>query len=44
MIQKVGSDRVLYMIEAKEWFDQAAISQSDRAKIGRANAQKLFRL
>ena len=52
VIQEVGSDRVLYsvdypledMIEAKEWFDQAAISETDRARIGRANAQKLFRL
>jgi len=32
------------VIEAKEWFDQAAISDSDRAKIARGNAQKLFRL
>jgi 2,3-dihydroxybenzoate decarboxylase len=31
------------VIEAKEWFDQAAISDSDRAKIARGNAQKLFR-
>jgi hypothetical protein len=32
------------MIEAKEWFDQAAISEHDHAKIGRTNAQRLFRL
>jgi len=32
------------MIDAKEWFDHAEISESDRAKIGRSNAQKLFRL
>jgi gamma-resorcylate decarboxylase len=49
---EVGADRVLYsvdypfedVVEAKEWFDQAAISEPDRLKIGRTNAQKLFRL
>jgi predicted TIM-barrel fold metal-dependent hydrolase len=52
VILEVGADRVMYsvdypfedVIEAKEWFDQAAISDSDRAKIARGNAQKLFRL
>ena len=47
---EVGADRVLYSVdypfedmnEAKDWFDQAAISESDRAKIGRDNAWKLF--
>jgi len=51
VILEVGADRILYsvdypfedMVEAKEWFDQAAISDSDRMKIGRTNAQKLFR-
>lgn len=49
---EVGADRVLYSVdypyedvtEAAIWFDSVAISESDRVKIGRANAQKLFRL
>jgi predicted TIM-barrel fold metal-dependent hydrolase len=49
---EVGADHVLYsvdypfedVVEAKDWFDQAAISEPDRLKIARANAQKLFRL
>jgi len=49
---EVGVDRVLYsvdypfedMVEAKDWFDQAPISETDRLKIARTNAQKLFRL
>jgi 2,3-dihydroxybenzoate decarboxylase len=49
---EVGADRVLYsvdypfedMIEAKDWFDQASISDSDRMKIAHGNAQKLFHL
>lgn len=52
VILEVGADRVLYsvdypfedVVEAKEWFDQAAISDFDRVKIARGNAQKLFRL
>ena len=44
MILEVGADRILYsvdyayedVVEAKEWFDQAAISESDRLKIARA--------
>ena len=52
VILEVGADRVLYsvdypfedMIEAKDWFDQAPISDSDRMKIARDNAQKLFHL
>ena len=51
MILEVGADRILYsvdypyedVIEAKEWFDQVAISDSDRRKIARTNAEKLFR-
>jgi len=50
VMSEVGSDRVLYsvdypledMIEARDWFDQASVSEADRRKIGRANAQKLF--
>ncbi len=49
---EVGADRVLYsvdypfedMAEAAAWFDQAAISEPDRLKIARNNAQKLFHL
>ena len=51
VILEVGADRVLYsvdypyedVVEAKDWFDQVAISDSDRQKIVRINAQKLFR-
>jgi gamma-resorcylate decarboxylase len=47
---EVGADRVLYsvdypfedIVEAAEWFDHAAISEPDRIKIARSNAQKLF--
>ena len=31
-------------VQAKEWFDQVAISDSDRVKIARSNAQRLFHL
>lgn len=52
VISKVGSDHVMYsadypfedMVEAKSWFGGAPLSQSDRAKIARGNAEKLFRL
>jgi gamma-resorcylate decarboxylase len=52
VILEVGADRVLYsvdypfedVVEAKEWFDQVAISDSDRVKIARSNAQRLFDL
>jgi len=52
VILEVGVDRILYsvdypyedVVEAKEWLDQAAISDSDRMKIARTNAQKLLRL
>jgi 2,3-dihydroxybenzoate decarboxylase len=52
VILEVGSDRVLYsvdypyedVVQAKEWFDQAAISEHDRVKIARTNASSLFRL
>lgn len=52
VILEVGADRVLYsvdypfedMIEARDWFDQVPISDSDRMKIARDNAQKLFHL
>jgi predicted TIM-barrel fold metal-dependent hydrolase len=49
---EVGSDRILFSvdypfedaIEASNWFDEASISETDRLKIGRTNAQKLFKL
>jgi 2,3-dihydroxybenzoate decarboxylase len=49
---EVGADRVMYSVdypfedvgEAKDWFDQVAISETERLKIARGNAQKLFRL
>ena len=52
VILEVGADRVLYsvdypfedMIEARDWFDQASIGDSDRMKIASGNAQKLFHL
>jgi gamma-resorcylate decarboxylase len=52
VILEVGTDRILYsvdypyedVVEAKDWFDQIAISDSDRQKIARTNAQKLFRV
>jgi predicted TIM-barrel fold metal-dependent hydrolase len=52
VILEVGADRILYsvdypyedVVEAREWFDQASISESDRMKIARTNAQKLFRV
>ena len=51
VILEVGADRILYsvdypyedVVEAREWFDRAPISESDRKKIARTNAQKLFR-
>jgi predicted TIM-barrel fold metal-dependent hydrolase len=52
VILEVGADRILYSVdypfedvgEAKDWFDQAAISEADRVKIASGNAQRLFRL
>jgi 2,3-dihydroxybenzoate decarboxylase len=52
VMSEVGADHVLYsvdypfedVVEAAEWFDHAAISEPDRLKIARSNAQKLFRL
>ena len=47
---ELGADRVLFstdypfesMREAADWFDNAAISQNDRVKIGHTNARRLF--
>ncbi len=49
---EVGSDRILYSVDypfedmgiAAEWLDSAAISDADRLKIARTNAQQLFRI
>ena len=51
-MMEVGSDRILFSvdypfedaIEAATWFDAAPISETDRLKIGRTNAQALFKL
>ena len=51
-ILEVGADRILFstdypfeeVSEAAQWFDAASISETDRRKIGRENARKLFRL
>ncbi len=49
---EIGADRILFSTDwpfenidhAAVWFDAAAISEADRAKIGRTNAARLFRL
>jgi gamma-resorcylate decarboxylase len=49
---EVGSDRILFSVdypyesmeELSSWFDTCPISENDRAKIGHANARKLFLL
>ncbi|NQV55167.1 MAG: amidohydrolase [Rhodospirillales bacterium] len=49
---EVGADRILFSTDypfegvedAALWFDDASISEADRLKIGRTNAQKLFKL
>ncbi|MDI5964556.1 amidohydrolase family protein [Streptomyces sp. SL54] len=49
-LAEIGVDRVLYssdypyesMREASDWFDNAAISDSDRRRIGCTNARRLF--
>jgi predicted TIM-barrel fold metal-dependent hydrolase len=49
---EVGSDHVLFSVdypyetmqEQSDWFEGVPISESDRLKIGRANAQRLLRL
>lgn len=49
---EVGSDRILYSVDfpfedmsiAAEWFEGVPLSEADRLKIGRGNAQQLFRL
>ncbi|MBB6123052.1 amidohydrolase family protein [Sphingobium subterraneum] len=49
---EIGSDRILFSADwpfenvdhAARWFDDASISESDRHKIGRSNADRLFKL
>ncbi len=49
---EMGAERVMFSVdwpfedvgEGARWFDTASISEADRAKIGRANAIKLFKL
>jgi 2,3-dihydroxybenzoate decarboxylase len=49
---EMGADRVMFSVdwpfedvgEGAQWFDAAKISEADRAKIGRENAIKLFKL
>ena len=49
---EVGSDRILYSVDfpfedmgiAAEWFDGVPLSEADRLKIGRSNAQQLFQV
>jgi 2,3-dihydroxybenzoate decarboxylase len=51
-IQEIGADRVLFstdypfeaIADAAEWFDSSSIGETDRAKIGRENAIRLFKL
>jgi gamma-resorcylate decarboxylase len=51
-ILTIGADRVLFAVDYPfedhaqgcTWFDAAEIAETDRLKIGRANAQTLFRL
>jgi len=52
VMAEVGADHVRYsvdypfedMVEARDWFEQAGMSEPDRLKIARRNAQGLFRL
>jgi 2,3-dihydroxybenzoate decarboxylase len=51
-ILEVGSDRILFSTDwpfenvdhAADWFDRCPISEIDRMKIGRSNAERLFKL
>jgi gamma-resorcylate decarboxylase len=51
-LSELGADRVLFSVDypyesmhdAAAWFDSASISDNDRTKIGRSNAERLFRL
>lgn len=49
---EMGGDRIMYSVdypfethdEASQWFDTCSISETDRVKIGRDNARRLFGL
>ena len=51
-ILEIGADRILFSTDwpfenvdhAALWFDRCAISEADRVKIGRTNAEQLFKL
>jgi 2,3-dihydroxybenzoate decarboxylase len=51
-ILQIGADRILFAADypfertsdATSWFDTVPISETDRQKIGRTNAQRLLRL
>ena len=51
-ILEIGADRIMFSTDwpfenvdhAAIWFDQCAISEADRVKIGRTNAERLFKL
>jgi 2,3-dihydroxybenzoate decarboxylase len=51
-MQVLGADRIMFSVDwpfenvdhAAHWFDSCPISESDRLKIGRANAMRLFKL
>ena len=51
-VAEIGVDRVMFSVDypfedfsdAADWFDSAEISEPDRAKIGRTNALRLFKL
>jgi 2,3-dihydroxybenzoate decarboxylase len=51
-ILEIGSDRIMFSTDwpfedidaAAHWFDTTSISEADRLKIGRTNAQSLFKL
>jgi 2,3-dihydroxybenzoate decarboxylase len=52
ILLELGADRLLFaadypfeeMADGASWFDAVPISEADRLKIGRTNAQRLFRL
>src|SRR5215813_2540475 len=51
-IAEIGPERVMFSVDypfedfsdAADWFDQAPITETDRRKIGRTNAMRLFKL
>ena len=51
-LSEIGADRIMFsadypfedLLEAAQWFDSASIDESDRVRIGRANAIKLLKL